>query len=331
MFGIGQGELALILLFAFMVFGPDKLPGAGRTLGRALRQFRQAQEGFSKVVQTEVINPMTEDPKEGPSIEDELDADIDADVDSDDSGTSQVKPHHKETFAERKARLDAERKAKEEAEAQKAALSAAAENNEGFVVSSEEDTESSESGQADNFAASHTPAAETEVAGEEADTKAQDMPQAESGVQDAPATASSSEDATEQADSDAQGEGEMAEESDAEAEPQADTEADSESDSEAGTDRLAALYGLSGNSLERVQEVSAKLDERDAKRKEEAEALTPKSVVEAALNDESTSETTSDQEAEPAPQPKRVVAAARKKPRSSRPQTTEPGKGEGTE
>ena len=39
MFGIGETELALILIFAFMIFGPDKLPGMGKTLGRALRQF----------------------------------------------------------------------------------------------------------------------------------------------------------------------------------------------------------------------------------------------------------------------------------------------------
>ena len=58
MFGIGETELFIIILFGFMVFGPDKLPGAGRTIGRALRQFRTAQQGFTKVVQTEIVgNP----------------------------------------------------------------------------------------------------------------------------------------------------------------------------------------------------------------------------------------------------------------------------------
>ena len=60
MFGIGETELVLILLFAFMIFGPDKLPGMGKTLGRALRQFRNAQEGFTQVVQTEIVDPATE-------------------------------------------------------------------------------------------------------------------------------------------------------------------------------------------------------------------------------------------------------------------------------
>jgi TatA/E family protein of Tat protein translocase len=41
-FGIGSNELFLILLFGFLLFGPDKLPGVGRTVGRAIRQFREA-------------------------------------------------------------------------------------------------------------------------------------------------------------------------------------------------------------------------------------------------------------------------------------------------
>ena len=60
MFGIGSNELLIILVFAFLLFGPDKLPGMGRTIGRALRQFREAQEGFTSVVQSEVVDPLTE-------------------------------------------------------------------------------------------------------------------------------------------------------------------------------------------------------------------------------------------------------------------------------
>ena len=66
MFGIGETELVIILLFAFMIFGPDKLPGIGRTVGRALRQFRDAQEGFTKVVQTEIVDPATEAMSDAP-------------------------------------------------------------------------------------------------------------------------------------------------------------------------------------------------------------------------------------------------------------------------
>lgn len=60
MFGIGETELVIIVTFAFLLFGPDKLPGMGRTIGRVLRQFRDAQEGFTKVVQSEVLDPLNE-------------------------------------------------------------------------------------------------------------------------------------------------------------------------------------------------------------------------------------------------------------------------------
>ena len=48
MFGIGQTELIIILVFAFLLFGPDKLPQAGKTIGRAIRQFREEWEAALK-------------------------------------------------------------------------------------------------------------------------------------------------------------------------------------------------------------------------------------------------------------------------------------------
>lgn len=124
MFGIGETELALILIFAFMIFGPDKLPGMGKTLGRALRQFRNAQEGFTQVVQTEIVDPAAEamgdkKPNRKRSEEFEEDADIEG-------GEGKPAAKRSETFAERKARLEAERRAAEEAKAAKAAEAAAA-------------------------------------------------------------------------------------------------------------------------------------------------------------------------------------------------------------
>ena len=72
MFGIGETELVLILLFSFLVFGPDKLPGMGRTLGRALRQFRSAQEGFNKVVQSDLLDPAADVLNEKPKRSEKL-------------------------------------------------------------------------------------------------------------------------------------------------------------------------------------------------------------------------------------------------------------------
>ena len=61
MFGIGETELVIIVVFAFLLFGPDKLPGMGRTLGRMLRQFREASDGFTEVVQTSIMDPAAEE------------------------------------------------------------------------------------------------------------------------------------------------------------------------------------------------------------------------------------------------------------------------------
>ena len=58
MFGISSTELVIIVIFGFLLFGPDKLPQMGRTIGRALRQFRETQEKMTSMVQAEVIDPM---------------------------------------------------------------------------------------------------------------------------------------------------------------------------------------------------------------------------------------------------------------------------------
>lgn len=106
MFGIGETEFALILIFGFLLFGPDKLPGMGRTIGRGLRQFREAQEGLTKVVKAEVIDPINDAANGAPSKKGAVDDD-DADLPDE----SDRKPT--ETFAERKARLAAEAAAAE--------------------------------------------------------------------------------------------------------------------------------------------------------------------------------------------------------------------------
>lgn len=114
MFGIGSTELALILLFAFMVFGPDKLPGMGRTVGRALRQFRSAQEGFTKVVQAEIVDPATEAMSDSPKRPNRnRAAEVDDDSDIDAETIAATRAARSETFAERKKRLAAERAARE--------------------------------------------------------------------------------------------------------------------------------------------------------------------------------------------------------------------------
>lgn len=146
-FGIGEGELAIIVVFGFLLFGPDKLPQMGRTIGRAIRQFRETQEKMTAVVQSEIIDPVSEaasapvKPKKAAATDDDSDADEDA--------VETAAPAKKETFAERRARLAAE----------KAASEAAAE---GEGAAEESEAEGAESAAAAELVVEPEPAAEPE-------------------------------------------------------------------------------------------------------------------------------------------------------------------------
>lgn len=113
MFGIGEGELAIIVVFGFLLFGPDKLPQMGRTIGRAIRQFRETQEKMTAVVQSEIIDPVSEAASAPVKPKKTAATDDDSDVDEDAAETAA--PAKKETFAERRARLAAEKAASEAA------------------------------------------------------------------------------------------------------------------------------------------------------------------------------------------------------------------------
>lgn len=148
MFGIGEGELAIIVVFGFLLFGPDKLPQMGRTIGRAIRQFRETQEKMTAVVQSEIIDPVSE-AASAPVKPKKAAADDDSDADEDAAET--VAPAKKETFAERRARLAAE----------KAASEAAAEG-EGAAEESEAEGAEAEPAAAAEPAVEPEPAAEPE-------------------------------------------------------------------------------------------------------------------------------------------------------------------------
>lgn len=102
-FGISGFELFLILLFGFLIFGPDKLPQLAKTVGKAVQQFRSAQDEMNKVVKTEIYDPLSENPVKNP-----LDA-----IDKE----NKQKVEKKESFAARKAKYDKEREDKKKREA----------------------------------------------------------------------------------------------------------------------------------------------------------------------------------------------------------------------
>lgn len=155
MFGIGEGELAIIVVFGFLLFGPDKLPQMGRTIGRAIRQFRETQEKMTAVVQSEIIDPVSEaasapvKPKKAAATDDDSDADEDA--------AETAAPEKKETFAERRARLAAEKAASE-----------------GAAKGEETEAEGADAGSAD-AAVESEPAAEPEPEPEPAEPSTADL------------------------------------------------------------------------------------------------------------------------------------------------------------
>ena len=50
MFGLGIWEIALIAVVALLVLGPDKLPEAARSLGRALNDFKRAGDDMRREI-----------------------------------------------------------------------------------------------------------------------------------------------------------------------------------------------------------------------------------------------------------------------------------------
>ena len=52
MFGIGGFEFFLILLFGFLIFGPDKLPEIAKTIGMAVNKFKKAKDDVLSTVRT---------------------------------------------------------------------------------------------------------------------------------------------------------------------------------------------------------------------------------------------------------------------------------------
>jgi sec-independent protein translocase protein TatA len=45
---IGGSELLVVMLVVFIFFGPKKLPEMGKSLGKAMREFRSAMRGVKE-------------------------------------------------------------------------------------------------------------------------------------------------------------------------------------------------------------------------------------------------------------------------------------------
>ncbi len=54
MFGLGLPELIVIFVIALLVFGPKKLPDLGKSIGRAMAEFKKASDDFQDSVKAEM-------------------------------------------------------------------------------------------------------------------------------------------------------------------------------------------------------------------------------------------------------------------------------------
>jgi sec-independent protein translocase protein TatA len=70
MFGLGVTEILVILVIAFLLFGPQQLPEIGRQVGKAVKGFKEATDDVRKSVEPE-LNLMQAEMK---SIEQDLES-----------------------------------------------------------------------------------------------------------------------------------------------------------------------------------------------------------------------------------------------------------------
>lgn len=57
-FGIGWGEMVIVLVIIMIIFGVGRLPEIGGALGRGMREFRNAQKETEEFTKKEIIEPI---------------------------------------------------------------------------------------------------------------------------------------------------------------------------------------------------------------------------------------------------------------------------------
>ena len=97
MFGLGAGEILIILAFALIFIGPKKLPELARNLGKSIREFQKAKDELltqvnSESQQNEDHNNNQEDHHAALTGVNTDDAEIDAEVKKMEEALSEASP-----------------------------------------------------------------------------------------------------------------------------------------------------------------------------------------------------------------------------------------------
>ena len=156
MFGIGGWELAILALFGFLIFGPDKMPQIARTIGRAMRQFRNAQEQMNKVIKAEVYDPLKDveplaNPFAGLSLDDTK-KDTDKKSDSKTDKSKNVAKAKKDDSTSIDTEVETEEKPKITGDAMQAAIAAEAEKSREKAVNKATAKTATETAASESFA-----------------------------------------------------------------------------------------------------------------------------------------------------------------------------------
>jgi len=67
----GLPELGIILLIALIIFGPAQLPKIGRSVGKAIREFRESSSEVTKAIQEGIEGPEEKAAKKKKKAEEE--------------------------------------------------------------------------------------------------------------------------------------------------------------------------------------------------------------------------------------------------------------------
>jgi sec-independent protein translocase protein TatA len=95
MFGMGVGEIAIVLVIALIFIGPKKLPQLARNLGKGLREFQNAASGLKtaierpdEIIEQEETNSIAEEADPEGHAEDHDDTEF-----SDPHGQNEIKKY----------------------------------------------------------------------------------------------------------------------------------------------------------------------------------------------------------------------------------------------